>query len=402
MSEQTRNIISRRNFLKMMGGAGATAAFVSSIAPLPLGTSAAYAADPAARLQQGRVAREVLEEAGKDKLETMYRRMVTARKWETTMKDLFVGGQDDLYGAFHMYVGEEAVAVGAVAALREDDYIASTHRGHGHLIAKGGDLNKMSAEIYFRETGANMGFGGSMHIVEVEKGILGANGILSPQMYLISGAAYGIKVRGTDQVALAFIGDGACNSMYYFSGVRNAVNYNLPAVFVVENNLYQIITPAITNIPGGHAATYTKGLPMSSVTVDGNDVAEVYAAVTDAVDRARAGGGPSVVECMTYRWYDHAGFAGAKVGVDGAWGLPYRPDSELRMWMERDPIPRFRLFLVEEELFTEEELDQFEAEAQEAVDASIEFARSSPKCVPEDGVLNVYAEGRVAATQFLA
>lgn len=403
MSEQDRSstILSRRTFLKLMGSAGATAAFVSSVGPLPLGT--AHAAPPAApgSVRIG-IARDILAATDKEKLETMYRRMVTIRKWETTMKDLFVGGKDELYGAFHMYIGEEAVAVGAVGALRDDDLIASTHRGHGHLIAKGGDLNKMSAEIFFRETGANMGFGGSMHIVEVDKGILGANGILSPQMYLISGAAYGIKVKGTDQVALAFIGDGATNSMYYWSGVRNSVVYNLPAVFVIENNQYQIRAPTITNIPGGQASTYTKGLPMSSVTVDGNDVAEVYAAVKDAADRARAGGGPSVVECMTYRWYDHAGFAGAKVGVDGAWGLPYRPDSELQMWMERDPIPRYRLFLVEEEFFTEEELDQFDKEIQDAVDESIEFARQSPKCKAEDGVLNVFAEGAVPATQFLA
>jgi pyruvate dehydrogenase E1 component alpha subunit len=241
-----------------------------------------------------------------------------------------------------------------------------------------------------------------MHIVEVDKGILGANGILSPQAYLVAGAGYGIKVKGTDQVAVAFFGDGSTNSMYYWSGIRNAVTYDLPVVFVIENNQYQITIPAVTNIPGGHASTYTKGLPISSVTVDGNDVAEVYAAVKDAADRARAGGGPSVVECMTYRWYDHSGFAGAKEGVDGAFGLPYRPDSELQMWMERDPIPRFRTFLVEKEFFSEDQLNQFDVEVQKAVDDSIEFARSSPKVIPEDGTLHVYAEGKVPSTQFLS
>jgi TPP-dependent pyruvate/acetoin dehydrogenase alpha subunit len=327
--------------------------------------------------------------------------MVSSRKWETKMKDLFVSGEDGLYGAFHVYVGQEAVAIGTVGALEEDDVIASTHRGHGHLIAKGGDLNKMSAEIFFRQTGANRGFGGSMHIVEVEKGILGANGILSPQAYLISGAGYGIKVRGSDQVAVAFFGDGSTNSMYYWSGIRNAVTYDLPVIYVIENNQYQITIPMVTNVPGGMASTYTKGLPISSVTVDGNDVAQVYAAVKDAADRARAGGGPSVVECMTYRWYDHAGFAGAQVGVDGAFGLPYRPDSEVRMWMERDPIPRFRSFLMDEEFFTEDELNAFDAEVQQAVEDSVEFARSSPAVKAEDGVLNVFAEGAVPATQFL-
>jgi len=399
--EKSSSMLSRRTFLKLMGSAGATAAFVSSIGPVPLGTAHAAPANAPSFVQTG-IARDVLAAAGKEKLETMYWRINASRKWETKMKDLFVTGEDGLYGAFHLYIGEEAVAVGTVGALEEKDLIASTHRGHGHLIAKGGDLNKMSAEIFFRQTGANRGFGGSMHIVEVDKGILGANGILSPQAYLIAGAGYGIKVRGSDQVAVAFFGDGSTNSMYYWSGIRNAVTYNLPVVFVIENNYYQITIPAITNIPGGLASTYTKGLPMSSVTVDGNDVAEVYAAVKDAADRARAGGGPSVVECMTYRWYDHAGFAGAKEGVDGAFGLPYRPDSELQMWMDRDPIPRFKSFLIEEEFFTEDQLNTIEADVQKAVDDSIEFARKSPKVKPEDGTLHVFAEGKVPATQFLS
>lgn len=403
MSEQDRssNTLSRRTFLKMMGVSGATAAFVSSIAPLPLGT--ARAAPPAGPdgVRTG-TARDILAAESPELLETMYRRMVAARQWENTMKDLFVTGQDELYGAFHLYIGEEAVAVGACAALRDDDYIASTHRGHGHLIAKGGDLNAMSAEIYFRETGSNKGFGGSMHITDVSLGIMGTNGILSPQAYLIAGAAYGIKVMGTDQVALAFTGEGATNAMYYWSGVRNAVNYQLPAIFVIENNLYHIACPSVNSIPGGNASTYTKGLPMSSVIVDGNDVAEVYAATKEAVDKARAGGGPSVIECLTYRWYDHYGFAGASAGEDGAFGLPYRPDSEVQAWIERDPIPRFRAFLEEEEFFSQAELDLMDTEVQAEVDASIEYARNSPPVNPEDGTLYVYAEGRVPATQFLA
>jgi pyruvate dehydrogenase E1 component alpha subunit len=136
--------------------------------------------------------------------------------------------------------------------------------------------------------------------------------------------------------------------------------------------------------------------------VDGNDVAEVYAATKEAVELARAGGGPSVIECMTYRWYDHYGFAGAEVGKDGGWGLPYRPDSELQMWIERDPIPRFGDFLVEEKFFTKADLDKMDKAAQAKVDESIAFARKSPKCNPEDGTLYVFAEGRVPATQFLA
>jgi pyruvate dehydrogenase E1 component alpha subunit len=288
-----------------------------------------------------------------------------------------------------------------MANLNKDDYIVSTHRGHGHLIAKGGDLNKMSAEIFFKPTGYNKGFGGSMHITDADLGILGMNGIVGAAWYIAAGAAYAAKLRGTPQVAVGFGGDGAANSPYYFSALRNAWNYKLPMVAVVENNFWQISIPMASNVPGGNASTYTKGLPIPSVTVDGNDLAEVFAATKEAVERARAGFGPSVIEAITYRWYDHAGFAGAKAGIDGAFGLPYRSDTEVQTWMARDPILRYRLFLLDRKLFTEEELTKIETDAQKAVDDSIEFARSSPNAKPEDGVLNVFASGSVEPTQFL-
>jgi pyruvate dehydrogenase E1 component alpha subunit len=259
----------------------------------------------------------------------------------------------------------------------------------------------MSAEIFMKETGYNKGFGGSMHITDAALGILGMNGIVGAAWYIAAGAAYAAKLRGSKQVAVGFGGDGAANSVYYFSALRNAWNYKLPFVAVVENNFYQISIPMASNIPGGNASTYTKGLPIPSVTVDGNDVAAVFAATMEAVERARAGFGPSVIEAITYRWYDHSGFAGAKEGVDGAFGLPYRSDTEVKTWMERDPIPRYKQFLLERKLFTEAELTTLETEAQTAVDASIEFARKSPLTKPEDGVLNVYAKGSVEPTQFL-
>lgn len=405
MSEQDvkNGKLDRRTFLKVIGSAGASAAFISAAQPLQLGYTlikpplGPNAAPPAVSGQPG----NVLAAQPKEKLASIYTGMVRSRKWETTMKDLFVGGKDGLYGAFHEYVGQEAIANGVCGALNKDDYIASTHRGHGHLIAKGGDLNKMSAEIFFRQGGYNKGFGGSMHITDLSLGILGMNGIVGASWYPTAGAAYAAKIRGTKQVAVAFGGDGATNSVYYFSAVRNALNYNLPAIFVVENNYWQIAMPMISNNPGGQSSTYTKGLPISSVTVDGNDMAAVFAATKEAADKARAGGGPSVIEAMTYRWYDHAGFAGAKVGVDGAFGLPYRSDAEVKMWMERDPIPRYKNFLVERKLFTADELTALENDAQKAVDASVEFARNSPKVKPEDGLLNVYAKGSVAPNQFL-
>ncbi|MCL5950132.1 MAG: thiamine pyrophosphate-dependent enzyme [Chloroflexi bacterium] len=404
MSEQDRkHQMDRRTFMKVLGTAGATAAFMSVTQPAALGE--AFFQPPAgsngAPLGLSAQPGDVLAAQPKEKLASIYTGMVRSRKWETTMKDLFVGGKDGLYGAFHPYVGEEAIANGIMGVLNKDDYIASTHRGHGHLIAKGGDLNKMAAEIFFRQGGYNQGFGGSMHITDLSLGILGMNGIVGAAFYPAAGAAYAAKLRGTKQVAVGFGGDGASNSVYFFSAVRNAYNYRLPVIFVIENNYWQIAIPMITNVINGMASTYTKGLPVPSITVDGNDVAAVFAAASEAVDRARAGEGPTVIEGMTYRWYDHAGFAGAKVGVDGAFGLPYRSDDDVRMWMTRDPIPRYKTFLLGRKLFTADELTAIENEAQKAVDAAVEFARNSPKTNPSDGVKNVYAKGAVKPTQFL-
>lgn len=401
--DKSNGKVDRRSFLKLMGTAGATAAVASFASPPSIGN--AMFSPPS---RPGGMTNAISEKPGdflarqpKEKLVDMLDKMLLARKWETTMKDLFISGKDDLYGAYHLYVGEEAIAAGVCGALNKDDYIASTHRGHGHLIAKGGDLNKMSAEIYFRQDGYNKAFGGSMHITDMSLGILGMNGILGVGYYIAPGAAYAIKVRGTKQVAVSFAGDGATNSVYMFSGLRNAKNYKLPYIAVAENNYYQIATPMETNVVTGQLSNYVRGLGIPSVTVDGNDIAAVFQATADAVERARNGEGPSFIEAMTYRWYDHYGFAGAKVGQDGALGLPYRPDSEVKYWMGLDPIPRFKDFLLSRKLVTQAEIDTLDKNAQAAVDASIEFARKSPKVKAEDGLLNVYAEGAVPATQFL-
>jgi len=188
--------------------------------------------------------------------------------------------------------------------------------------------------------------------------------------------------------------------VYYFSAVRNSAMYKLPAIFVIENNFQQQGVPMATVTPTRQISDYTKGLGVPSVTIDGNDVASMYAAARQAVERARAGGGPSVIEGITFRWYDHAGVAGAKAGADGAFGLAYRSDEAVRQWMARDPIARFRTFLLERKLASESELAAIDAGAQSAVDASIEFARRSPDPRPEDGLKNVYAKGSVAPTQF--
>jgi TPP-dependent pyruvate/acetoin dehydrogenase alpha subunit len=316
------------------------------------------------------------------------------------MKDLFLAGTDGLYGAFHTYAGEEAIAVGSIGALNDDDYIASTHRGHGHLIAKGGDLNKMSAEIFFKQEGYNQGYGGSMHITDMSKGIMGMNDIVGASFYMAAGAALRAKVRGTQQVAVAYFGDGAAASPYYFSAVRSCVNETLPVIFVNENNFQYMANPMANTVPTKYVAELTKGLDIPHHVVDGNDIAAVYDATRQAVEHARAGLGPSVIEGITYRWYDHSGFAGGRIGEDAAMGLPYRTDEEVRAWMSRDPLPRYKAWLMAKGLATESEIADVEAKAQAAVDASVAFARAGTDPNPEAGVMQTHASGPVAATQF--
>jgi pyruvate dehydrogenase E1 component alpha subunit len=292
-------------------------------------------------------------------------------------------------------VGEEAIAVGVCSALRKDDYIASTHRGHGHLIAKGGDLKLMLAEITHKATGYCKGYGGSLHITDMSLGILGMNGIVGASHLLGAGAAYGIKVKGTDQVVVSFGGDGSIQGSFFTSAANSAATYKLPWICVIENNLYQIWVRCSDVYGIADLARRADGYGIEGRVVDGNDVLAVHDVAKYAVEKARAGGGPTIVECKTYRWYDHYGMGGAKIGVDGAFGLGYRSDRELREWMARDPIPRFRRFLVDEKVLTEERADKIvEQVKQEVADAGA-FAEAQPVPRPEDGLLNVFAEGAV-------
>jgi pyruvate dehydrogenase E1 component alpha subunit len=332
----------------------------------------------------------------------MYTKMLKSRWWEEGIKEAFLAGTDKLYGAFHIYIGQEAVAVGAMGPLNDDDYIASTHRGHGHLVAKGGDLNKMSAEMFFRQEGYNRGFGGSMHLTDVSKGILGMNGILGPQYLIAAGAAYGAKVRGTQQVAVAFGGDGSTAQGWYYTGIRNAKMYDLPVIFVVENNGYQISIPTEAVLPMKDLADFAIGMQVPAEVVDGMDVLAMYSVMKRAVDRARAGGGPTLIEAKTYRFYDHSGLAGAKPGVLGAFGLPYRSDSELHAWMAKDPIATHRRSLISSGILTEEAATQIENDVKQQVADSIEFARAGTPPAPDAALEHVYASGRVAASQFVA
>jgi pyruvate dehydrogenase E1 component alpha subunit len=326
-------------------------------------------------------------------LTVMYMDLLKIRLWETKIKDLLLAG--GFRGVAHLYVGEEAIAVGVCSALRPDDYIASTHRGHGHLIAKGGDLGRMLAEITHKATGYCKGYGGSLHITDIGLGILGMNGIVGASHLFAAGAAYGIRVKGTDQVAVSFGGDGSIQGNFFSSAANAAAAWKLPWIGVIENNGFQIWVRAADVYGIVDLAQRASGYGIEGRVVDGNDVLAVYNATRYAVDKARNGGGPTILECKTYRWYDHYGPGGAKVGVDGAFGLGYRSDRELRDWMAKDPIPRFRQFLIAEKVLSDERAAALQAEVRKAVEDAAVFAAAQPLPVAEDGLRNVFAQGTV-------
>jgi len=313
----------------------------------------------------------------REKLIWMFETMVRIRTFEERVSKEFKAG--NIPGFVHLYIGEEAVAAGACADLRADDYITSTHRGHGHLIAKGGRTDLMMAELYGRKTGYCKGKGGSMHIADVDIGILGANGIVGAGIPIAAGAALSAEMRGTDQVTLCFFGDGATNTSRFHEGLNMASNWRLPVVYVIENNQYGMFsrTSEVMNVDiKSRAAAY--GIP--GVTVDGNDVLEVYEAVGKAVTRARRGEGPTLVECQTSRWHGH---------TEGD-AQPYRTREDILEWMKKDPIVRLEKYLVETEMLTRERADQIRQAILEEIDEAVKFAENSPFPAPEETTRDVF------------
>lgn len=337
---------------------------------------------------------------GKTKLLDIYTKMNQSRQWESIGKDLSLGGKEGLYGSFHMFIGEEAMANGAMAALNPDDYITSTHRGHGDIIAKGADLLKMSYEMRQKQEGYCKGFGGSMHLTDMSKGIMGMNGIVGGGWYLAMGAALSAKVNKNGRVAVCFAGEGAANSRYFLGPLRNGMLYKLPYVAFIYNNFFNAGTPGPRVDATKYQSEIAKGLGIPCVTVDGTDVAAVYAATKQAVDWARAGNGPAVVEGLAMRWYDHSGFAGAAIGVDGAFGLPYRSDAEVKAWIGVDPIVKFGNWLADQKIATADELTKIGADTKAACAKAWEDAKKGTQVKAEDGVKNVWMNRDVEATQF--
>ena len=305
----------------------------------------------------------------------MYRNMLRIRRFEERLAE--ESAQGNIPGLLHLYVGEEAVAVGACSALRKDDYITSTHRGHGHCIAKGGDLRKMMAELFGKETGYCKGRGGSMHIAAPDIGIVGCSGIAGAGILIGAGVALSIKLRKTDQVCVSFFGDGASNTGAFHEGMNLAALWQLPVVYVLENNLYAISTPASRSTRLKNISDRATAYGMHGVIADGMDVLSVYEAVSDAVARARRGEGPTLVECKTYR------FRGHHEG-DPKKGETYRAKQEMDDWEKRDAILRLAERTIKDRKVTQAELDTINQEVMKEIDDAVAFAKQSPSPKPED------------------
>jgi pyruvate dehydrogenase E1 component alpha subunit len=320
-------------------------------------------------------------------LRDMLRSMLRIRAFEEALARLHRRGQ--LPGFVHLYIGEEAVAVGVCSALRADDRITSTHRGHGHLIAKGADVDGMMAELFGRATGLCQGKGGSMHSVDFSLGVLGTNGIVGGGIPIATGAAWADRHLGRDTVTVAFFGDGAANQGVFLEALNLAAIWSLPVIFCCENNGYTEWTPT-EKLTAGSIAERAHPFGIPGVRVDGNDVLAVHEAVSTAVARARAGEGPTLLECVTYRHHGH------NEGEEAFSGR-YRPEDEISVWMGRDPIPGFRKRLLEWDALSEADADAIEEEERAAVKASIAAAQAAPFPDPDDALRHAFAGVAVAS-----
>ena len=312
------------------------------------------------------------KQLAKDFYEVMFR----MRRFEEETFEFYKKGL--MPGLAHLYLGEEAVATGVCKALKEHDYIGSTHRGHGHLVARGADIGKMMAEILGKKTGYSKGKGGSMHIMALDKGILGANGIVGGEIPIATGAAYASKYKGTDEVTIAFFGDSASNQGTFHESVNMAAAWDLPIVYVIENNLFGISVDMRRVTKEHQLSKRAIGYGIEGVTVDGNDVYAVYEAAQKAVDKARNGGGPTIIECLTYRWQGH------HVGDPGL----YRDPAELEAWKNREPLIVFR----EKEILTEDEMKEIEEKVEKEIQEAVKFAVDSPYPEAEEAYDDVFVD----------
>ena len=316
---------------------------------------------------------------GDAELREALRKMYLIRKFEEAAEQCYMRGL--IHGTMHLSIGQEASAVGASLPLRREDYVLSTHRGHGHCIAKGGDPNAMFAEFFGKVTGYCRGRGGSMHIADLEGGNLGANGIVAGGLPIAVGVGMSIRMRRAGTVCMAFFGDGAANAGAFHESLNLAAIWRLPIVFVCENNQYGMSMPVGRAMAVPNVADRAAAYAMPGIVVDGNDFAAVAGAAGAAVERARSAGGPTLIECQTYRIRGHS----------RSDRNLYRTKEEIEGWRARDPILRLRRELAEAGRLDDAEADAIEAQAARAIEAAVEFARNSPDPDPRDLTDDVYA-----------
>jgi TPP-dependent pyruvate/acetoin dehydrogenase alpha subunit len=384
---------SRRTFLQGLAGAGAA---------VSLGSKMAWANG-----EIGFWAKDLSNE----QLIHMYTTIQRIRWYERTCVDKML--TDPGYRGYnHFYPGQEAVATGVCAALNnsggimEADFVYSTHRPSGHAIAKGVDVKKMAAEYDFRATGLNGGYGGEMHIADPSVGFMGADGMIGPGPVIATGSAFAFRARGSKQVSVNFGGDGTYATPAFHGALNNSALLKLPFIYVLENNLYHQYAHYSYSCPMKDIAEAAAPYGIPGVVVDGQDVFQVYNAAKHAVERARAGEGPTLIEAKTYRYYNHWGAPGAKPGVLGAFGYDplaitsFRPERELRAWMARDPVDIARTTLISWKVLDRAKADAIEADAKKEMVEAFAWADKQPFCKPEDGLKNVFVEGSVAPRQF--
>jgi len=320
-------------------------------------------------------------ELTRERLREAYRRMRMIRAFEEKLNELVTGGK--LGGFLHLYIGEEAVAVGVCSQLSDGDFVASTHRGHGHCIAKGVDPAAMMAELFGRATGVCKGKGGSMHIADVDKGMLGANGIVGAGIPLTTGAALTAKLKKTGGVAVGFFGDGASNQGQFHESLNMASNWKLPAVYVVENNGFGEFTPTEFVVPVKDIATRAASYGMRSDIADGMDFFDVFEKAGAAIEHARSGQGPTLLECKTYRFMGH--FVGD--------ALAYRSKREAEDWIQNhDPLDRFETHVLEAGLLAADELRRLDREVDEELAAAVTAAEAAPFPTADQLLTDVYVE----------
>jgi pyruvate dehydrogenase E1 component alpha subunit len=300
------------------------------------------------------------------------------RHFEQRVYYLFLEGL--IPGTIHLYTGQEAVAVGVCSSLRRDDFIVSTHRPHGHYIAKGGQINKLMAELFGKKTGCCKGKGGSMHVCDFDAGMPPAIAIVGANVPIAVGMALAFKMKGTDQVVACFFGDGAINQGMWHEGVNIAAIWKLPIILVCENNLYAASTH-VTKVMLKNIVERAGAYGIPGQTVDGNDVTAVYGKACKAIERARKGEGPALIECLTYR---HGGHSRSDPAT-------YRPKEEVEEWLRRDPISRFKNKLIEKGVLTVERAKEIERNVEAEIEEAVKFAKESPFPEPETGLEDIYA-----------